>query len=136
MGAVAVALLLSGCAAQPTVESVQTASTPMTTTGPATAPAGDAALARFARVAEAVARRDHPGGMDFVRALERAGWARSALQVTADRTSVGLDVPAVQFAARDGASCLIGQYGRSGTTVLRAAPVDGTCLVGGTRRLP
>ena len=68
----------------------------------------DAELARFARDAAAVVRRQRdPDGGDFVRALERAGW--SHLQVTADRTSAGLDAPAVQFAVRERGSCLIGQ---------------------------
>lgn len=101
-----------------------------------TATRGDAALSRFAEVATAVARKqDPPGGMDFIRALEAAGWDRSVLQVTADRTSVGLRVPAVQFAAEDGGSCLIGQYGDAGLQVLRADPVDGACLIGETRPL-
>ena len=122
-------LLLGGCAAPAT--RVAPAPKPSTSTEPV-----DAGLARFQEAARGVvAADDDPGGMDFVRALEAAGWRRGQLQVTADRTSVGLDVPAVQFSALDDGSCLIGQYGDAGLKVLRAEPVDGACLIGDTRDL-
>lgn len=135
--AVAAVLLLSGCAAAGTpVAPSTTAPRPGASASRAAATPADAGLVRFERVARgAIAAHDDPVGMDFVRALEAAGWRRGQLQVTADRTSVGLDVPAVQFSALDDGSCLIGQYGGGGLRVLRADPVDGACLVGETRDL-
>lgn len=134
-GAVAVAcgvLLLTGCAAP----AAQPSTPAPIDSAPASSAPADAGLDRFRAVARSVVERHtEPGGMDFVRALEADGWRRAQLQVTADRTSVGLDVPAVQFSALEDGSCLIGQYGDAGLRVQRAAPVDGACLIGDTRDL-
>ncbi|HWU47245.1 MAG TPA: hypothetical protein VN133_10860 [Humibacter sp.] len=57
------------------------------------------------------AHRD-PLGADFVRGLTSAGFAKKDMQVTADRTSVGLPPGSLQFSVRWHGQCLIGQYGK------------------------
>ena len=58
-----------------------------------------------------VAANDSAGGRDFIDALTAAGFDRSAMQVTADRTTVDLQAGSVQFSVRLGDECLVGQYG-------------------------
>ncbi len=82
-----------------------------------------------------LAKRPKSGGEAITKALVAAGFSRSGMQVTADRTTVGLAVPSVQFAVRWQGECLIGQSGPGAGeyTSQLAAPVDGSCLLGATR---
>ena len=83
-----------------------------------------------------VAADDSAGGRDFIDALTAAGFDRSAMQVTADRTTVDLRAGSVQFSVRLGDECLVGQYGpESGGYhgAVRPALGQGGCLVGRTR---
>jgi hypothetical protein len=83
-----------------------------------------------------VAANDSAGGRDFIDALTAAGFDRSAMQVTADRTTVDLQAGSVQFSVRLGDECLVGQYGpESGGYHGAARPAlgSGDCLVGQTR---
>jgi hypothetical protein len=88
------------------------------------------AQARFDEVARAVMAADaHPTARAFAAALRRAGF--DGVETTPDRTAVGLAVPSVQFAARDGRRCVVGQYGPG--TAYRSAVADaiaGRCLFG------
>jgi hypothetical protein len=80
------------------------------------------------------AHRD-PVGSDFIDALARAGFAKKDMQVTADKTSVGLTPGSVQFSVRWDGDCLIGQYGADiGGYHSEITPVlqTGKCLIGQT----
>ena len=150
LAAVVVVLGLAGCSLlpqsqRPTASSVPSAAAPVTSDGrEATAapgvrpelPAADN-LAFFDSVnLGVVAANDSAGGRDFIDALTAAGFDRSAMQVTADRTTVDLQAGSVQFSVRLGDECLIGQYGpESGGYhgAVRPALGHGGCLVGQTR---
>jgi len=76
------------------------------------------------------------GGRDFIDALTVAGFDRSQMQVTADRTTVDLAADSVQFAVLFNGECLVGQYGPASGgyhSAVRPALGTGGCLVGQTR---
>lgn len=77
-----------------------------------------------------------PAGRSVVDALTGAGIPLSALQVTPDRTAIGLPVDALLFSVRSGDSCVLGQFDGDGYTTT-TAPVlaSGACLVGATASL-
>lgn len=143
--AAGVLLGLTGCAAHADDPTIAVGSpSPSASTVPSSsqaapiassaAPVGE--LARFDRVARAVVAADPAAhGRAFIDALVRAGFDKTAMQVTADRTSVGLPAPSVQFSVLVGGTCLIGQYGpeSGGYHGITAAPVGGRCLIGRTR---
>jgi hypothetical protein len=75
------------------------------------------------------------GGRAFIGALA-AGFATSAMEVTADTTTIGDPADAIQFAVRFAGECLVGQFGpKSGGYHSAVRPPLGTggCLVGRTR---
>lgn len=83
-----------------------------------------------------VAANPEAGGRDFIDALVAAGFDKSQMQVTADRTTIDLQADSVQFSVLFQGECLIGQYGpKSGGYHGVVGPVlaTGTCLVGQTR---
>ena len=83
-----------------------------------------------------VAGKADAGGRDFIDALVAAGFDKSQMEVTADRTSVDLQADSVQFAVLFQGECLVGQYGpASGGYHGAVRPPLGTggCLVGETR---
>jgi hypothetical protein len=102
-------------------------------------PDGTAAdnLPVFAAVTAAVwATDDRVAGRAYVDALVQAGFDRSAMQVTHDRSTVGDPAESIQFSVRWGQECLIGQVGpATGEPVTTVMPVlaEGDCLVGNTR---
>lgn len=148
LAAVAVVLGLAGCSLgppSPSASPVPSVTAPVASERPeATAvpevrpdlPAADN-LAFFDSVNLAVvAANDSAGGRDFIDALTAAGFDRSAMQVTADRTTVDLQAGSVQFSVRLADGCLVGQYGpQSGGYhgAVRPALGHGGCLVGQTR---
>jgi hypothetical protein len=76
------------------------------------------------------------GGRQFVDALVAAGFDKSQMEVTSDRTTVDLQADSVQFAVLFQGECLVGQYGpESGGyhSAVRPALGTGGCLVGQTR---
>ena len=76
-------------------------------------------------------------GRDSIDALVAAGFAKKAMQVTQDETSVGNPADSIQFSVRWGDDfCLVGQVGPStGQAVTTVMPqlAEGRCLVGMTR---
>lgn len=94
-------------------------------------------LAYFDSVSLAVvAANPSAGGRDFIDALVAAGFDKSQMEVTADRTTIDLQADSVQFAVLFQGECLIGQYGpASGGYQSAVRPPLGTggCLVGETR---
>lgn len=73
-------------------------------------------------------------GRSWIDNLVTAGFTKSAMEVTADRTTVNAEADQIQFSVRFNGTCLIGQYGggvyNSQATALLAS---GTCLIGATR---
>ena len=152
LAAVVVVLALAGCSLFPQSQSqsppaslVPSVAAPVTSDGPEATgvpgprldlPAAEN-LALFDSVNLAVVAADESaGGRDFIDALTAAGFDRSAMQVTADRTTVDLRAGSVQFSVRLGDECLVGQYGpESGGYhgAVRPALGQGGCLVGRTR---
>lgn len=97
----------------------------------------DENLAAFDAVnLQVVAANASAGGRDFIDALVAAGFDRSQMQVTPDRTSVDLEADSVQFSVLVHDECLIGQYGPASGgyhSAVRPALGTGGCLVGQTR---
>ena len=83
-----------------------------------------------------VAANASAGGRDFIDALVAAGFDKSQMEVTADRTTVDLQADSVQFAVLFADECLVGQYGPASGgyhSAVRPALGTGGCLVGETR---
>ncbi|QLD13136.1 hypothetical protein HW566_00515 [Microbacterium oleivorans] len=77
-------------------------------------------------------------GRAYIDALVAAGFDKGAMQVTADRTSVGDPVDSLQFSVSWQGECLVGQVGPStpAPTALVLPELDsGGCLVGDTRSI-
>jgi len=134
----------SALGATPSVGSVPTTSPDTTPTPPPSVPASldpqaSAAenLPYFDAVSLAVITANaEAGGRDFIDALTAAGFDRSEMQVTADRTTIDLASDSVQFAVLFQGECLIGQYGPASGgyhSAVRPALGTGGCLVGQTR---
>jgi hypothetical protein len=145
----ALALSLAGCSAandDPTIAVSQSLPRPVVSsagaaqgsTGVASRAAAEVELADFSRVnRQTIERNRHPGGRAFIDALVAGGFRRAAMQVTEDRTTIGLAAPSVQFSVLWRGVCLLGQYGQGsgGYEATAASPVAGKCLIGKTRRI-
>lgn len=149
----ALALTVAGCAGAPPVEpstSANPSDGPSTTPSPdPSSPAADPVLVPdgnaydnlplFTTVTERVwASPDRVAGRAYVDALVDAGFDKSAMEVTADLTTIGNPVESIQFSVQWGEQCLVGQVGPTTgdpvTVVLPVVPEDG-CLVGQTRAI-
>jgi hypothetical protein len=144
--AVAVAIALAGCTAardSPTVDARSLAAP--TSAVPSPIPSASTSssralqeLARFDAVNRRTVRADgDPDGRQFIDALVAAGYRKADMQVTEDRTTIGLAVPSVQFSVLTHGVCLVGQHGTA-TGRYRGAvlePVAGRCLIGKTRAI-
>jgi hypothetical protein len=83
-----------------------------------------------------VAANPEAGGRDFIDSLVAAGFDKSQMEVTADRTTIDLQADSVQFAVLFQGECLVGQYGPASGgyhSAVRPALGTGGCLVGQTR---
>lgn len=142
------AIMLTACTAAP-VHQVTTSPTPPATASATPAPPIALVLAPdkgaadnleyFTSISNKVAADDpEAGGRAFIDALVAGGFDKTAMQVTADRTSVDLAADSVQFSVQFNGECLIGQFGpASGGVHTMVAPLlgTGTCLVGSTRQI-
>jgi hypothetical protein len=73
-------------------------------------------------------------GQTIINTLVAAGFDKAAMQLTPDKTSIGVAADSVLFSVRLGDSCLIGQRGPAGyTSSIGPALAGGACLVGKTR---
>lgn len=78
----------------------------------------------------------NPGGRAVIDNLVSAGFDKSAMEVTADRTPLGSNVDSLQFSVRMGDECLIGQAGAGGYAATVAPTLQtGNCLIGKTRAI-
>ncbi len=121
--------------------------TPTPTSAPSSAPSGPAApeidldgsavdnLPYFDQVNTAlIAAGGALDGRAFIDNLVAAGYPKTDMEVTPDRTAINGVADNIQFSVRLNGTCLIGQYGNIGyasTTVDLLS--TGRCLVGATR---
>lgn len=147
--AVAVGVLLAGCAAHQAPRATVPTSTASSAPSPqASAPpsapslkpalAASENLAYFDTVAAGVLAGDPAaGGRAFIDALTTAGFDKSEMEVTFDRTAADLDADSIQFAVRFNGECLVGQTFPTGAYHSAVTPLlgTGTCLVGATRQI-
>ncbi|MFS2241524.1 DUF6993 domain-containing protein [Microbacterium sp. OR16] len=140
VGAGAIMLALTACspAATPDAPSATPSPGPAAPEASDAADESDAALASFTEITARVWASDSRGqGRAYVDALVEAGFQKDAMQVTADRSTVGNAAESLQFSvAVNDTQCLVGQVGPStGEPVTARLPrlADGACLVGGTR---
>jgi hypothetical protein len=145
---VAVTAALVACTPARESPTVDTSSGPTATTGARPAPTStgrtaspDAVrreLARFDAVnRRTLERRASAGGRAFIDGLVAAGFVKADMEVTEDRTTIGLPVPSVQFSVLWRGVCLIGQHGprSGGYHGVTGEPIDGRCLIGKTRAI-
>jgi hypothetical protein len=143
-------LALAGCASSPSVAptsaapSGAAASASTATATPSAVPTlsatGTAAenKAYFSLVTkELLASNATPTGRQFIDNLVKAGFDKKNMEVTADKTAIGLTADAIEFSVKFGTECLVGQKGEAfGFTVVELPVLDtGTCLVGKTRTI-
>ncbi|MFF1574821.1 DUF6993 domain-containing protein [Leifsonia sp. NPDC058292] len=147
LGAVCLALVLSGCvgaggsggatssaATTPTATSATTPAAPVQFFPNGTAQQN---LPFFDQVNRAtLAAKPDAVGRDFIDALVAAGFTKADMQLTVDTTTIGLKANSIQFSVLMGSSCLIGQNGAdAGGYNSQVVPqlADGGCLIGQTK---
>lgn len=143
-------VMLAGCTGTPPAPSptstppVVASETPRATptpTGPALVPEGSAEdnLPFFSElVAQVWNGPDQVSGRAYIDTLVAAGFDKSAMQVTEDRSTVGNAAESIQFSVQWGEECLIGQVGPatgSPVAIVADALPDGGCLLGRTRTI-
>jgi hypothetical protein len=139
---------LAACVGAPAPAPTTHAATSSSTPGPIPSvvptldPNGSAAqnLLFFNQVnQQTLAAKPSATGMDFINGLVAAGFNKSDMQVTSDKTSINLQPGSVQFSVKMKDQCLIGQFGpdSGGYQSMVAAPIStGTCLIGNTVPIP
>lgn len=138
------AVALTGCvAASPTATTTSSSSSETPGGGASAAPKADLTgtagqnQAYFDGVNQKlIAAGGDLSGRPFIDNLVRAGFPKSAMEVTPDRTTVNAGADNISFSIRFGSTCLIGQYGDVGyaSTVAKLLST-GHCLVGVTRSI-
>jgi len=75
-------------------------------------------------------------GRTIVDYFVQAGFPKKDMEVTPDKTSIGLAAWNIEFSVKFGKSCIIGQAGNVGFNSFVAPVVStGTCLIGTTRKI-
>ncbi len=74
-------------------------------------------------------------GRAIIDSLVAAGFDKSAMQVTPDKTSINGGVDSILFSVRIGDSCLLGQSGGGYSSAVEPALKSGLCLIGKTRAI-
>jgi hypothetical protein len=147
----ACAVLLSACVATPkdahkspapspaASGSPSPSPTPTSTAPPVLDPKGSAAdnLAYFNLIGrEKFAAHPNIQGHAIIDDLVAAGFVKKDMEITADKTSIGLAAWNIEFSVKMNGTCLIGQTGNVGFHSF-AAPLlaSGKCLIGLTRKI-
>jgi len=136
-----VALLLSGCVQQespaPSPSATATAGSSSPAPEPTLVPGGSAQddLAYFDLVNNRLfASNGGADGRAIIDNLVSAGFDKTAMQVTPDKTAINGNVDSILFSVRIGESCLLGQHGGGGySSSVAPGLAGGGCLVGKTR---
>ncbi|MHB1171551.1 MAG: DUF6993 domain-containing protein [Lacisediminihabitans sp.] len=141
--AVVAVAALAGCAQstpspKPTpVTTTSPASTPTATPKPSLVPGGSAADDKpyFDIVNGAlIASNGSVDGRTIIDNLVTAGFDKASMQLTPDKTSIGLNADSVLFSVRIDGNCLVGQRSATGySSTIGPALKNGNCLVGKTR---
>ncbi|HKU32138.1 MAG TPA: hypothetical protein VJQ60_16775 [Arthrobacter sp.] len=126
--------------ASPAPPSSGSAGTPSTQPSAGTGtPSANAATAKLVQTMEstlkAVVSETSKPAQDVLRSrLESAGIPASAVEVSASKTPTGLDVDAIEAAARSGKDCVMGEI-RDSQVSVSVLPVlaSGKCFVGDSR---
>jgi hypothetical protein len=141
---IAVIALLAGCAQTATPPVTTPVPTPSATSSASAAvptydPSGTAQdnLAYFDKVGHALLDNNptaNSQGETIVDWFVAHGFDKANMEVTPDKTSIGLAAWNIEFSVKFGTSCLIGQAGNVGfqSTVLPVL-ATGKCLIGQTR---
>ena len=154
IGLVAAAALASSLAAcgpskpastSPTTEPTTAPSTSSTAVAPTPRPtptldlSGTAAdnMPYFRKVGHALLDRNKDAkGRTIVDYFVKAGFIKKDMEVTPDKTSIGLDAWNIEFSVRINGSCIIGQAGNVGFHSFEAPLLStGRCLIGRTRTI-
>jgi len=138
---IALALTLAGCAEPAPTPMPLPSSSPSASASAEAAPDNSAAgqkqlfdLTNNATVS--LADGANPGGRAFIDSLVAAGFDKTAMQLTPDKTAINLDADNIQFSVLIGADCLVGQYGNVGyQSAVLPVLSTGRCLVGNTRAI-
>jgi len=73
-------------------------------------------------------------GAAFIGNLEANGYQRAAMEVTPDKTAIGIPADNIVFSIRFADSCLLGQWGNIGyTSLVTDIPSTGRCIIGTPR---
>lgn len=129
--------------ATPTPDSSASAASPSASptpsSSPSAAPEGEAeeAKQRFdAALNTLLGSNADPDGRSVIDALVGAGFDKSLMELTPDKTAIGLDADSIQFSVHVGGDCVVGQSGNVGyhSTILPVLST-GACLVGKTRSI-
>ncbi len=136
---IAAALTMTACTAAPASSTEQPAASPSQTVSPEATATVDPAVAATTSAVEStlktlVAGNPKPDREALRAALVSAGIPKDNVEVSVSRTPTGLDVDAMEAAARTGDSCIMGQI-RDGGVVVTVLPVlaTGKCFVGDAR---
>jgi hypothetical protein len=124
---------------------VSSASAPQPTASSTAVPVLDLAgtakqnLAYFDKVGHALLDDNaaaNANGRTIVDYFVQAGFPKKDMEVTPDKTSIGLAASNIEFSVKINGSCLIGQAGNVGFNSFAAPLVStGTCLIGQTRKI-
>ena len=143
ISALVLVAVLTGCAPErelpmpvPTLSSSPSASPGASAVPDDPQSSATAAKALFDATNEATVAAKTTGGRDFIDALVAAGFDKSAMEVTPDKTAIGLGADNVQFSVRFGSECLVGQFGNVAyTSAILPALTSGKCFIGKTRAI-
>ncbi|MES2092352.1 MAG: hypothetical protein V4531_00885 [Actinomycetota bacterium] len=145
--ALALAFTLAGCAPSAPTPSAKppgsaTSATPSRSATPAPTPGyrpdgtATANKAWFDAVnTKLFAANGAANGRAIIDSLVAAGFDKSAMQVTPDKTSINGGVDSILFSVRIGDSCLLGQSGGGYSSAVEPALKSGLCLIGKTRAI-
>lgn len=140
----AAALALAGCTASPSPTPSSTASASASDAPAVPAelkPDGSAEenLPFFDQVNRAtVSAKPEAVGKDLIDGLVAAGFDKSAMQVSEDKTTLGRPVDAIEFAVLWKDQCLVGQFGPTVDgyhSTVQPKLDNGGCLIGKTRAI-
>lgn len=121
----------------PAARSASPSHTSTPTPTPTPTPSVSEELASFDEANQAlIAKGGTLSGRAFIDNLVAAGFQRSAMQLTADTTTVGLKADNIEFSILIGSQCLIGQYGVVGyASTVQPELATHDCLIGSTKSI-
>ena len=94
-------------------------------------------LAYFEKIGgEKIGKHPNIKGKTIVNDLVAAGFDKAEMEITPDKTSIGLTAWNIEFSVRMKGTCLIGQAGNVGfNATVQPILATGKCLIGATRKI-